>query len=156
MAAAPQRSSERDKSRRGQPFYGGGLLPLERAYLDSCFGDCQFDLVARSSRDPSVVLIRWRTSHLGHSAGQPLSTAPTEAHYVLARVGAAEPQLRRIDDTTELAAHYPGHFPPSVRIHCPWTQRLWDRFQSPTRSMIIAAAAIWLALTLMVLRLGLG
>ena len=114
-------SGDRHQTQARQPSYSGAFAAAERAYLDTCFGACSIALVARSRHDTGLALIHWQAVAAMVAGGQPLSTAPTAAYYVLDCSGEGEPRLERIDDSRQLEARYPDHFPP-MRIRRPWTQ----------------------------------
>lgn len=146
--------SDRHDTQAHQPSYSGALAAAERAYLDTCFGACTIELVARSRHDTGLALIHWQAGAAMVAGGRPLSTAPTAAYYVLDGSGAGAPRLERIDDSRQLEARYADHFPP-IRIRRPWTRRLWEWLQTPSRGLILLAALAWLIIVLLVLRAGL-
>ena len=145
---------DRHEAQARQPSYSGAFAAGERAYLDTCFGACRIALVARSRRDNRLALIHWQAGAAMVAGGQPLSTAPTAAYYVLDCSGEGEPRLERIDDSRQLEARYADHFPP-IRIRRPWTRRFWEWLQAPSRGLILLAALVWLVIVLLVLRAGL-
>ncbi len=147
-------SGDRHETQARQPSYSGAFAAAERAYLDTCFGACSIALVARSRHDTGLALIYWQAVAAMVAGGQPLSTAPTAAYYVLDCSGEGEPRLERIDDSRQLEARYPDHFPP-MRIRRPWTRRLWEWLQAPSRGLILLAVLAWLIIVLLVLRAGL-
>ncbi|MAG37315.1 MAG: hypothetical protein CL878_13860 [Dehalococcoidia bacterium] len=151
---ADKEPGEQQDANPRMPSYSGAFAATERAYLDTCFGACRIGLVERSRRDSGLVLIHWQAGGGMSAGGQPLSTAPTEAYYVLDCSGEGEPTLERIDDSRQLETRYPEHFPP-VQFRRPWTRRLWERLQSPSRRLILLAALAWLVIVLLVLRAGL-
>ena len=145
---------DRQDTQDRQPSYSGTFAAAERAYLDTCFGACSIALVARSRCDTGLALIHWEAGAAMVAGGRPLSTAPTAAYYVLDCSGEGEPRLERIDDSRQLEARYPDHFPP-MRIRRPWTRRLWEWLQAPSRGLILLAVLVWLIIVLLVLRAGL-
>ncbi|MDE2992758.1 MAG: hypothetical protein OXU67_02645 [Chloroflexota bacterium] len=147
-------SGDRHETQARQPSYSGAFAAAERAYLDTCFGACSIALVARSRHDTGLALIHWQAGTGMVAGGQPLSTAPTAAYYVLDCSGEGKPRLERIDDSRQLEARYPDHFPP-MRIRRPWTRRLWEWLQAPSRGLILLAVLVWLIIVLLVLRAGL-
>ena len=89
---------DRHNAHARRPSYSGAFAAAERAYLDTCFGACSIALVARSQHDNRLALIHWQAGAAMVAGGQPLSTAPTAAYYVLDCSGAGELRLERIAD----------------------------------------------------------
>jgi hypothetical protein len=141
QAGRPGAGSGDATVRIGTVTFEGAFEEAERSYLASEFGSCRLDLVARSTSDPHVSLVRWQAdSAPGPRRGpSPLFAPPQRAYYVLSMAGGAavtaarwrDPamHLERIDDSGTLATRYPGHFPEGL-IERSWHERVrgaWRR-----------------------------
>jgi hypothetical protein len=117
--------------RGGTIQFIGEFEPTERQALEAQFSACRCELIARSSLDRQIVLLRWRNAGTGATRGpSPLFAAPSEAVYVLQPV--EDPRgrtgLRRIDGDSDLAAAFPGHFP-DVSLGSSFWRRLGDTWR---------------------------
>ena len=61
----------------------GHFEDSERALLARQFSRCRFELIRRSTKDPTACLLAWSGSQSGPTGPAPLRSLPREAVYVL-------------------------------------------------------------------------
>lgn len=131
---------------RGGIRFEGDFRPPERAFLASQFGACRFRLVARSALRADVALVEWVGQGPGDAGGpRPIRAMPRQATYVLG-ASAGGMELDRVDDNTDLAGRYPGHFP-QAHIRQDWQERLRRALRSVWPALMLAVATVWVLAT---------
>lgn len=161
-------TAEDQRQQIGSVEFRGAFQAAEREFLAGQFGQCRFELLARSVHDSGLALVAWQAAGGGGGAGpRPLRSAPLRAVYVLdgnaladtaAAPGSARGRqarqagaLARVDSTQELEARHPGHFP-GIRLDVPFWDRLRRALRGALPIVIVAVLAIWLAVVISMLR----
>lgn len=162
-------------SRVGSVEFGGAFEPGEREYLGAQFGRCRFELLARSAREPRLLLVLWQVAQPRPAGGpSPLFSPPARAVYVLDRSeshgpdGASttspvstasasatspdaqarpEPALVRIDSEVDLENRYPGHFA-GVQLGTHLHRPWWQRVGRALRGAVPGPPGAWIMLGL--------
>lgn len=142
----------------GSIEFAGAFEAVERAILAEQFSQCRFELLARSTRDPRIALVRWQRgpAMLGRGSPAPVIGPPRTALYVLdrseTRASATRPDERGatlvpVQGEADLRAAYPGHFEgiALAQAHLPWWERLARSWPRWLPLLMVVVVAIWLA-----------